>query len=203
MLAPNPDAYEKPSEEPVKKLLGLLVMSGAVLAALFFLTSLARIGGGAPASQAITLKPGSNIQEGSIVSIEYTLTDDTGRVLDTNVGKEPLTFIQGAGQIVKGLEQALNGLKVGDEKKVQVKPEDGYGLPNEKAFQEVPREMIPAEAQKTGAMLMTKAQDGRAMPIRVHEIKEKTVVVDFNHPLAGKTLNFDVKVKDIKAAETR
>ncbi len=186
----------------MKKLLALLLMSGAVLAALFFLTSLARVGGGA-APQAITLKPGSIVQEGSIVSIEYTLTDDTGKVIDTNVGKEPLTFIEGAGQIVKGLEQALNGLKVGDEKKVRVKPEDGYGLPNEKAFQEVPREMIPAEAQKTGAMLMTKAKDGRTMPIRVHEVKEKTVVVDFNHPLAGKTLNFDVKVKDIKAAETR
>lgn len=177
-------------------------MSGAVLAALFFLTSLAR-NGGAPSSQAITLKPGSNIQEGSIVSIEYTLTDDSGTVIETNVGKEPLTFIQGAGQIVKGLEQALNGLKVGDEKKVRVKPEDGYGLPNEKAFQEVPRELIPPEAQKVGAMLMTKSQDGRAVPIRVHEVKEKTVVVDFNHPLAGKTLNFDVKVTDIKAAEAK
>lgn len=177
-------------------------MSGAVLTALFFLTSLARNSSG-PASQAITLKPDSNIKEGSIVSIEYTLTDDTGKVIDTNVGKEPLTFVQGAGQIVKGLEQALNGMKVGDEKKVQVKPEDGYGLPNEKAFQEVPREMIPPEAQKAGAMLMTKSQDGRTVPIRVHEVKEKTVVVDFNHPLAGKTLNFDVKIKDIKTAEAK
>ena len=72
--------------------------------ALFFLTNLARVGGSS-APQAITLKPGSIIQEGSIVSIEYTLTDDTGKVLDTNVGKEPLTFIEGAGQIVKGLEK--------------------------------------------------------------------------------------------------
>jgi FKBP-type peptidyl-prolyl cis-trans isomerase SlyD len=177
-------------------------MSGAVLAALFFFTTVARIGGG-QTSQAITLKPGFNVQEGSLVSIEYTLTDETGKVIDTNVGKEPLTFIQGAGQIVKGLEQALAGLKVGDHKKVQVKPEDGYGLINEKALQEIPREMIPADAQKRGAMLMTKAEDGRAIPIRVHEVKDKTVVVDFNHPLAGKTLNFDVKIKDIKAAEAK
>jgi FKBP-type peptidyl-prolyl cis-trans isomerase SlyD len=183
----------------VKKLLGLLVMSGAVLAALFFLSSLARLGGG-PTSQAITLKPGSNVQDGSLVSIEYTLTDETGTVLDTNVGKEPLTFVQGAGQIVKGLEQELSGLKVGDEKKVQVKPEDGYGLPSKEAFQEFPRETLPAEAQKAGATLMAQGQDGRAIPIRVHEVKEKTVIVDFNHPLAGKTLNFDVKIKDIKAA---
>jgi FKBP-type peptidyl-prolyl cis-trans isomerase SlyD len=189
-------------EDFVKKLLGLFIMSGATLAALFFLTSLARVGGGA-SSQALTLKPASNIQEGSIVSIEYTLTDDSGKVIDTNVGKEPLTFIQGAGQIVSGLEKELQGLKPGDQKKVQVKPEDGYGMPNQQAFQELPRESIPPEAQKAGVSLMAKGPDGRAIPIRVHEIKEKTVVVDFNHPLAGKTLNFDVKIKDIKAAEAR
>ena len=177
-------------------------MSGAVLAALFFLSSLARVGGGAP-SQAITLKPGSSIQEGSLVSIEYTLTDDDGKVIDTNVGKEPLTFIQGAGQIVSGLEKELQGLKPGDQKKVRVKPEDGYGMPSQQAFQEMPRESIPAEAQKAGVALMAKGPDGRAIPIRVHEVKEKTVVVDFNHPLAGKTLTFDVKVKDIRAADTK
>jgi FKBP-type peptidyl-prolyl cis-trans isomerase 2 len=189
-------------EDFMKKLLALLAMSGAVLGALFFLTS-ASGPNTAPPTSAITLKPGSVVQDGSIVGIEYTLTDDTGKVIDTNVGKEPLTYIQGAGQIVKGLERELNGLKTGDEKKVQVKPEDGYGLPNEKAFQEIPRDKVPAEAQKAGTMLMTKSADGRVMPIRVHEVKDKTVVVDFNHPLAGKTLHFDVKIKDIKAAETK
>mgnify|MGYP003581089491 CR=1 FL=1 len=186
----------------MKKLLALLVMSGATLAALFFLTSLARVGGGA-SSQAVTLKPASNIQERSIVSIEYTLTDQEGKVIDTNVGKEPLTFIQGAGQIVSGLEKELQGLQAGDQKKVQVKPEDGYGMPSQQAFQELPRESIPAEAQKAGVSLMAKGPDGRAIPIRVHEVKEKTVVVDFNHPLAGKTLNFDVTIKDIRAADTK
>jgi FKBP-type peptidyl-prolyl cis-trans isomerase SlyD len=193
---------ESLAEDSVKKLLALLVMSGVVLAALFFLSSLARMGGGAP-SQAFTLKPASQVQEGSIVSIEYTLTDEDGKVIDSNVGKEPLTFVQGAGQIVGGLEKELQGLKTGEEKKVRVKPEDGYGMPNQQAFQEMPRESIPVEAQKPGVTLMAKAPDGRAIPIRVHEVKEKTVVVDFNHPLAGKTLNFDVKIKDIKAAESR
>lgn len=177
-------------------------MSGAVLGALFFLTSLARVGGGA-SSQAITLKPGSNIQEGSIVSIEYTLTDDDGKVIDTNIGKEPLTFIQGAGQIVSGLEKELQGLKAGEQKKVRVKPEEGYGMPDKQAFRELPRENIPAEAQKAGATLMAKASDGRTIPIRVHEVKEKTVVVDFNHPLAGKTLNFDVKIMNIQSAQAK
>lgn len=177
-------------------------MSGAVVGALFLLTSLARLGGGA-APQAVTLKPASSVQDGSIVAIEYTLTDEEGKVIDTNAGKEPLTFIHGAGQIVPGLEKELLGLKPGDQKKVQVKPEDAYGMPSRDAFQEMPRESIPAEAQKPGATLMAKAPDGRALPIRVHEVKEKTVIVDLNHPLAGKTLNFDVTIKDIKAADTR
>ena len=177
-------------------------MSGAVLGALFFLTSLARTGG-RPAGPAMTLKPASVIEQGSVVSVEYTLTDDAGTVLDSNVGKEPLTFVQGAGQIVPGLEKELIGLKTGDRKKVQVQPEDGYGIPNKEAFQEFPRDMIPAEAQKAGATLMAQGQDGTPIPMRVHEVKEKTVVVDFNHPLAGKTLNFDVTIKDIRAAESK
>ena len=184
------------------KLLGLLVMSGAVLAALFVLTSLARIGGG-PMRHAIPLKSAAAIHEGAVVSIEYTLTDEAGKVIESNVGKDPLSYIHGAGQIVRGLERELNGLKVGDRKKVQITPEDGYGPTNEKAFQEIPREGIPAEAQKPGAMLMTQAPDGRAVPVRVHEVKEKTVVVDLNHPLAGKTLNFEVEIKDIRSAKTK
>ena len=178
-------------------------MSGAVLAALFLLTSLARLGAGTSPRQAVSLKPASSIQEGSIVSIEYTLTDDAGKVLDTNVGKELMTFIQGAGQIVPGLEKELHGLKPGERKKVRVKPEDGYGMPSPDAFQEMPRETIPADVQRPGTTLMAKAPDGRTMPIRVHEVKDKTIIVDLNHPLAGKNLNFDVTIKDIKAADTK
>ena len=184
----------------MRKLLSLLIISGAVLGALYFLTSLVNVSGKS-ASQAVTLKPAGVIQEGSIVSIEYTLRDDAGKMIDTNIGKEPLTYIQGAGQIVPGLEREMLGLKVGAEKKVQVKPEDGYGMPDEKAFRELPKDDLPAEAQKVGTMLMSKTADGRVMPVRVHQVKEKTVVIDLNHPLAGKTLNFDVTVKNIQSAQ--
>ena len=186
----------------MKKLLGLLAISGAVLVALFFLTQLSAPGAG-QATPGFTLKPGTEIQDGAIVTIEYTLTDDTGAVIDSSAGKEPMTYIHGAGQIVPGLERGLNGLKIGDQKKVQVRPEDGYGLPDENAFREIPKEQIPPDAQKVGAMLMTKSPDGRMIPIRVHEVTGATVIVDFNHPLAGKTLNFEVTVKDIKAAEAK
>ena len=186
----------------MRKLIGLLVMSAAVLGALYLLTNLVRVDGGQPA-QALTLKSASVVQDGSIVSIEYTLRDESGNIIDTNVGKEPLTFVEGAGQIVKGLERELNGMKLGDQKQIQVKPEDGYGLPDKDAVREIPRDKIPPEGQKPGAMLMTRAPDGRTIPMRVREVKEKTVVVDLNHPLAGKTLNFDVKIKDIRAAEAK
>jgi FKBP-type peptidyl-prolyl cis-trans isomerase SlyD len=186
----------------MKKLLGLLAMSGAVLGALFFLTQLS-VSGTGQATPAFTLKTAAEIHDGAIVTIDYTLTDDTGTVIDSTAGKEPLTYIQGAGQIVPGLERALNGLKAGDQKKVEVPPEEGYGMPDEKAFQELPKDKIPPDAQKVGALLMTKSSDGRMIPIRVHKITGDTVVVDFNHPLAGKTLHFDVKVKDIKSAEAK
>lgn len=186
----------------MQKLLGLLAISGAVVAALFFLTQLsspAKSG----AMPAFTLRPATEIREGSVVTIDYTLTDGTGNLIESTSGKEPLTYIHGAGQIVPGLERELNGLKTGDEKKVQVRPEDGYGLPDEKAFQELPKDKVPPEAHKVGAMLMTKSPDGRMIPIRVHKVTGTSVVVDFNHPLAGKTLNFDVKIKDIKTAESQ
>ena len=73
----------------------------------------------------------------------------------------------------------------------------------DKDFQEISKDKIPQDAQKVGAMLMTKRPQGQAITMRVHEVKDKTIVVDFNHPLAGKTLNFDGKVTDIKSAETR
>jgi FKBP-type peptidyl-prolyl cis-trans isomerase SlyD len=182
----------------MKKLLGLLVISGTVLGALFFLTSLSDPRTGSSPAQAVNLKPATSVREGSIASIEYTLMDEAGNVIESNVGKEPLTYIHGAGQIVPGLEKELYGMEVGEQKKIQVKPEEGYGLSDPKAVQEVLREKIPAEAQQVGATLMTKSADGRAIPTRIQEIREKTVVVDFNHPLAGKTLNFNVKVTDVK-----
>ncbi len=185
----------------MKKLLGLLAISGTVLGALFFLTSLSGTRLGSPPAKAVNLNPAISVQEGSIVSIEYTLTDDGGKVIESNVGKEPLTYIHGAGQIVRGLEKELYGMKVGEQKKISVKPEEGYGLSDRRAVQEVLREKIPAESQQVGATLMTKAPDGRTIPMRIQEIREKTVIVDFNHPLAGKTLNFDVKVTDLKMAK--
>lgn len=141
------------------------------------------------------------IQPGSVVSFDYTLKDESGVVLDSSKGKGPMSYTHGKGQIIPGLESQLSGMKIGGEKHVSIKPEDGYGPVDPAAFQEVPKEKLPAGALKVGTMLTAQGPQGRGVPVRVHEIKEKTVIMDFNHPLAGKTLSFDIKITDIKAAK--
>jgi FKBP-type peptidyl-prolyl cis-trans isomerase SlyD len=143
-------------------------------------------------------KPGTVVQAGSVVSFDYTLTDDDGRVIDSNKGKPPMSYTHGKGEIIPGLEKELNGMAVGAEKKVKVKPEEGYGPIDPKAFQEIPKEKLPPEALNVGTVLTAQGPQGQGIPVRVHEIKEQTVIMDFNHPLAGKTLSFDVKITDIK-----
>jgi FKBP-type peptidyl-prolyl cis-trans isomerase SlyD len=148
----------------------------------------------------------SAVQTGSSVSIEYILKDEGGQVLDTNKGKGPLTFTQGQQQIIPGLEREMMGMRAGDEKKVVVKPEDAYGPVMPNAQTEVPKEAIPKEGLKVGTALMARSGSGETRPVVVKEIKESTVVLDLNHPLAGKTLFFDVKVLGVeppKAAPTK
>lgn len=142
------------------------------------------------------------IADGTTVSMEYTLTLDNKEVLDTNVGGDPLTFRQGSHQIIPGLETALVGMKKGDSKQVTVKPSEGYGEVDERAFQEVPLDQIPPDARKAGTQLQGKDPEGRMVRPIVKEVKEEVVVLDFNHPLAGKTLNFDIKILDVKAGPT-
>lgn len=152
----------------------------------------------APAAE--TPKDDRTIKDGVMVSVEYTLKGTDGKVIETSKGKEPLKYIHGKKMMIPGLEKELTGMKVGGEKHVTVKPEDAYGPVNKNAFQEVPKENIPANGLKVGAILAAKSPEGQIVPMRVHQIKEKTVVMDMNHPMAGKTLVFDVKVVDIQAA---
>lgn len=138
------------------------------------------------------------IEKGSSVKIEYTLKDDKGAVLDTNAGKDALAFTQGAQQIIPGLDKALLGMKVGDSKKVTVKPEDAYGNVDPKAEAEVPKDALPQGAAVVGTRLLARGQDGQPRPVTVKAVKDTTVLLDLNHPLAGKTLFFDVKVVSVE-----
>ena len=140
------------------------------------------------------------VKDGMMVSLDYTLKSPDGKVLETSKGREPLKYIHGQKMMIPGLEKELTGMKVGGEKHVTVKPEDGYGKINPNAVQEVPKEKIPPNALKVGAVLAAKSPEGMIVPMTVREIKEKTVVMDLNHPMAGKTLVFDVKIVDIQPA---
>jgi FKBP-type peptidyl-prolyl cis-trans isomerase SlyD len=148
-----------------------------------------------------TAETEAQIREGSQVALEYTLSDEAGTVIESNKGKPPMSYIHGKSQIIPGLEKELSGMKVGEEKKIQIKPEDGYGPVNPDAFQEVPKDKLPPEALKVGTMLMAQGPQGQGIPVRVHEVKDTTVIMDFNHPMAGKTLSFDVKISEIKTPE--
>jgi FKBP-type peptidyl-prolyl cis-trans isomerase SlyD len=136
------------------------------------------------------------VSKGKVISLEYTLKLDDNQVVDTNVGKDPLTYTQGANQIIPGVESAVEGMTVGQAKQVVVAPTAGYGNRNPKAFQEIPKEKVPQGIQ-VGTQLHGKDAAGHDVRPTVTEIKDDTVLLDFNHPLAGKTLFFDLRVVNI------
>ena len=138
------------------------------------------------------------IENGSSVSIEYTLTLDDGTTVDTNVGEDPLIYEQGASQILPALEAALAGHQVGDTKAVKLTAEDGYGPIDPEAYREVGLEVVPEGSREVGTTMVARSPDGHEAQIRVHEVREQSIVLDFNHPLAGEALNFDIKVLAIE-----
>lgn len=138
------------------------------------------------------------VDNGKRVSIEYTLTLEDDTKVDSNVGREPLSFVHGEQQILPALEEALTGMEAGDSRKVVLPPEQGYGPEDPNLYQEVERERVPQEAQREGTALTARDSTGQTHQLRVHEVKEKTIVLDLNHPLAGKTLIFDVKVVEVQ-----
>lgn len=135
------------------------------------------------------------IEAGKTVAFEYTLRLDDGSVVQSNKDDEPLTYVHGENQILPALERELEGLEVDDRKEVTLEARDAYGDVRPDAFREVPAEQIPQEARRVGAQLSAQGYDG---PIRVHEVKDDVVVLDFNHPLAGKSLKFDIRVVSIE-----
>jgi FKBP-type peptidyl-prolyl cis-trans isomerase 2 len=138
------------------------------------------------------------IEAGSMVGIEYTLTLEDGTQIDSNVGGEALRFQQGAGRIIPGLDRELPGMKVGETKQVRVAPEEGYGQVDPDAFTEVPLSELPEDAREVGVALMSRDPQGQTHRLRVHKIEGDVATLDFNHPLAGKMLIFDVKILEIQ-----
>jgi FKBP-type peptidyl-prolyl cis-trans isomerase SlyD len=141
------------------------------------------------------------IANGNVVGIDYSLHLGDGRVVDASAPGQPLTYLHGEGQIVPGLESALEGLDVGERKQVVVAPGDGYGEHDPRGVQEVPRAAFPPGFEpQVGMELTAEGPDGEAVPFAVREVRPESVLIDLNHPLAGKTLHFDVTVRDVRPA---
>ncbi len=142
----------------------------------------------------------TQVAKDTVVSLDYTLRVD-GVVVDTSEKSKPIQFIQGHGHIISGLEDQLYGMQVGDQKQVAVSASDGYGEIDKSAFADVPRDEFPPDIPlKTGIGLQLRDQDGNVMEGYISKVGEKSVRLDFNHPLAGKDLDFSVEVVDLRNA---
>lgn len=141
------------------------------------------------------------IEKGTVVGIDYSLHLGDGLVIDASQPGDPLTYLHGEGQIVPGLESALDGLAVGDQRQVVVEPASGYGEHDPRGVQEVPRGVFPPGFEpQVGMSLTAEGRDGEPVPFSVREVRTESVLIDLNHPLAGKTLHFDVTVREVRTA---
>jgi peptidylprolyl isomerase len=138
------------------------------------------------------------VKKGDKVKVEYKGTLDDGNVFDSSEKHGPIEFEAGSGKVIKGFDEAVIGMKKGEEKNVQIVPEDAYGNSNPDLMKKIPRNGLPEEINpKPGMVLVLKSQDGNQIPAKVKEVSDSYLSVDFNHPLAGKTLNFSIKVVDV------
>ncbi|MEP3349094.1 MAG: peptidylprolyl isomerase [Marinomonas sp.] len=142
------------------------------------------------------------ITENTVVSMHYTLTDEQGQELDSSVGQDPLVFLSGAQNIIDGLDKALQGKAAGEKLAVSVAPEDGYGAVHQELIQKVPAENFQGVDDIQVGMQFMAQTPGGEQPVTVIGVEEDGIMLDGNHPLAGKTLNFDVEIVDVREAST-
>ncbi|MDB5293175.1 MAG: Peptidylprolyl isomerase, FKBP-type [Phycisphaerales bacterium] len=140
------------------------------------------------------------VAKDKVVTVDYTLTGSDGAVLDTSSGHEPLTYLHGVGGIVPGLEHAMEGKNQGDTVDVTVPPEEAYGQRNESFVQQVPKSAFGGAKVEQGMQFRAQSPDGASRIVTVVGVDDDKVRVDANHPLAGKTLHFNVKVLGVRDA---
>lgn len=137
-------------------------------------------------------------KKGDVVRVHYTgrLTD--GKQFDSSVGRTPLEFTVGAGQMIKGFDAGVVGMAIGEKKVINISPEEGYGPKNPEAIIEFPKEQVPQDMKlEPGMELTLQNQHGHPVPVVVTEVKEDVIILDANHSLAGKDLVFDVELVEI------
>ncbi len=141
------------------------------------------------------------IAKNKVVTIDYTLKDDDGNVIDSSDNREALSYFHGGRNIIPGLENALEGKVAGDTWAGTIAPEEGYGERDDTKVQAVSRDVFPSEAEvSVGAQFHASGPNGEPFTVTVMDVQDEQVVVDGNHPLAGKNLNFDVKVVEVRDA---
>lgn len=138
------------------------------------------------------------VERGKRVSIEFTLKLDDGTLAATNVGEEPFVFQHGRRQILPALEQAMEGFQLNERREITLSAEEGFGTVDPDAFWAVDAGGIPEESRAVGEVLMVRDNSDTRLRARVHEIDSDMLVLDFNHPLAGERLHFDVRVVAIE-----
>jgi peptidylprolyl isomerase len=139
------------------------------------------------------------VKKGDRVKVQYTGSLEDGTIFDSSKTGEPLEFTAGGGQIIPGLDEAIEGMKLNEEKKVTVKAQDAYGKRDETLIRELPRNSLPENFKpEKGMVIQLQDQTGRPIPATIIDITENSITVDLNHPLAGKDLTFDIKVVGIE-----
>ena len=140
----------------------------------------------------------AEVKSGDVVKVHYTGKLANGEQFDSSIGKDPLEFTVGAGQMIAGFDAALPGMKVGDKKTVNIVAKDGYGETDETAIIEFPKENVPADMKlEIGQQLTLSNEQGQPFPVVVKEVKDDIVILDANHFLAGKELVFDIELVEI------
>ena len=141
------------------------------------------------------------VEKNKVVAFHYTLRSDSGKVFESSAARNPLHILVGYRQVIPGLENALMGMKIGDKKIGKIKPKDAYGFINEKLVKVYPRNTIPRKINlKKGQLLIRRKKNGRQAKVVVKSYNETEVVLDSNHPLAGKDLSFRTKIVHIREA---
>jgi len=138
------------------------------------------------------------VKEGDVVKVHYTGKLTNGEQFDSSVGREPLEFTVGAGQMIKGFDAAMPGMNLGEKKTINIAPEDAYGPRVEEAIIEFPKENVPADMiLEPGMPLTLSNQAGQPVPVIVVEVKDDVIILDANHFLAGQELIFDIELVEI------
>ena len=137
----------------------------------------------------------SQAKTGDSVKIHYTGTLDDGTQFDSSAGRDPLAFELGSGQVIPGFDKAVDGMTVGESKSVNIPADDAYGPHHLQLVQEVPKNALPSDLEPAEGMgLQAEGPDGQAVNLVITAVLDESITVDGNHPLAGKALNFDIKL---------